>query len=136
MSGYTDKFLDRRSGRERRDWDEFVVNNRRKGHDRRSGTDRRKRQVAFPAPEKRRLKRQQKKSYNPVFDANFTKQFYVLPEVAQIVEVSPSDILEWIRSKWINESDIGRDHFGRLAFTRSNIEKIKALKNYIKRDTI
>jgi len=129
MNDYTEKFVDRRSGKDRRDWDEYVLKERRCGKDRRRKQERRKEQRNFPGEERRRVKH--KNSPSSLSDKiKIQKSHYTLQEVSRITGISPSKILKWIRNKLIKDSEIKRDLYGRRAFSQEDIKKIELLKRY------
>jgi hypothetical protein len=128
MSSYVEKFVDRRCGKDRRDWDEFVLTERRNSPERRSGVERRKKQLPFIGPERRRLRTEEE--YRPSYSTDLYKPYYTLNEAADVTETSASDILEWIRASLLKDSEIKRDFAGRRLFSRRHIEQIQMIKRY------
>lgn len=128
MVNYTERFLDRRCRRDRRDWDEFVMQDRRAAQERRSGIERRKKQDVFIGTERRKLR--SRENSLPSYSTDLNKSYYVLYEVAEITQASASDILEWIRSNLVSDMEIKRDFAGRRLFTRRDIEQIETIKRY------
>lgn len=128
MANHAERFVDRRCGRDRRDWDEFIIQERRTGQERRNGIERRKRQDVFIGPERRKLK--SREDYLPSYSTDLYKAYYVLNEAADITQTSASDILEWIRENLIKDSEIKRDSAGRRLFSKRDIEQINLIKRY------
>lgn len=131
MSEYTERFQDRRMGKDRRGWDEFVLQNRLSGMERRNSAERRRQQLSFVGPEKRKsqIPRDYIRSY--VQRHNIDPASCHLYEVAQITDIPAPDILDWIRWKWINDADIKRDTDGRFVFPQSVIAQLLKIKQYI-----
>jgi len=124
---YLDRFEDRRMGRDRRDWDEFVLNDRRTGKDRRSGRERRKTQKPLIGPERRRLKNRNHSSNSDRKNA-VTQEYYTLNEASRESGVSAEIIMSWLQRKIMDDASIARDRYGRRAFSRRDIELIRAIK--------
>ncbi|MCX8038055.1 MAG: helix-turn-helix domain-containing protein [Candidatus Sumerlaeia bacterium] len=126
------RFVERRSGRDRRDWDVFFFPNRRSGKERRSGKDRRERQE--PPPEG--LERRQIKSVEtptpppqPLRTATaLDKPYYTTAEVAEITGLSQTTLLLWIRNKLIDGSRIKRSVEGKRLWSREDIAEIERVK--------
>jgi len=131
MSEYSERFQDRRMGRDRRGWDEFVLQNQRSGMDRRNVTERRRQQLPFVGQERRKSKIPQDfiSSYAQKHNIGLTS--FHLYDVAQITDIPAPDILDWIRWKWINDADFTRDADGRFVFSKSDIDKLMKIKKYI-----
>jgi len=131
MSEYTERFQDRRNGKDRRGWDEFVMQNRRSGRDRRSGLERRRQQLPFVGTERRKSQIPQD------FIISYAQKHHVgltsfhLYDVTQITDIPAPDILDWIRWKWINDADFKRDYDGRFVFSKSDIAKFMKIKQHI-----
>jgi hypothetical protein len=128
MSEYTERFWERRQGKDRRDWDEFIVYDRRLKKERRSGKDRRRNQKPFIVAERRRLRKSFETITTPTHKRMLRKQYYAIQEVARKTGVPVSTIITWLREKVINDVDIHRDVYGRRAFTEDNIKHIIAIK--------
>ncbi|MBN1899738.1 hypothetical protein JW926_00265 [Candidatus Sumerlaeota bacterium] len=128
MADYNSRFVDRRRGKDRRDWDEFVFQNRRTGTERRSGIERRREQTPFIGLERRKLKTRE--DFLISRPPSLNKSYYCLNEAADLTETSASDILEWIRCNLIKDSSLKRDYAGRRLFSRSDIEQISLIKRY------
>jgi len=127
-------FYDRRSGRDRRDWDIFVYPDRRTGIERRSGLDRRQSDGPYDGPERRKKVEpggEEKQGETPR-TARAPKpledRYYSTAEVARITGLSQTTLLLWLRNKVIDGSRIKRSVEGRRLWTREDIEEIERVK--------
>ena len=127
MDKYTDQFWERRSEKDRRDWNEFILHDQRKGKDRRSGTDRRLSQKPFYTAEKRRLSKKSKEKNTSKRSHNIQKH-YSIHDAAKKAGISSTTILLWLKKKWLNDAEIHRDNYGRRSFTEYNIEQIITIR--------
>lgn len=125
------EFYERRSGRDRRDWDVFHHPDRRSGRERRSGKDRRKAEVEYDGPERRRLavngNGSPKVEHDPLHSIP-EKPHYSTAEVAKITGLTQSTLLLWIRNRVIDGSRIKRSGEGRRLWTREDIEAVRRVK--------
>ncbi len=128
MSGYTTRFENRRSGKERRDWDEFVLHNRRDGNERRAGKERRRTQKPFPEDDRRKRKTEEEQSTSQGRRHKRVPHYYTTREAAERTGISLGTLLLWIRNKVLDDARIHRDRFGRRAFTEADIDRIFAIK--------
>ncbi len=131
MSEYTDRFEDRRTGTDRRDWDEYVMQNRRAGPDRRAGLERRRKQLPFAGEERRKLKTPRDYISSYAQNHNINAASFPLFDASRLLGISASDILDWIRWKWVNEADFKRDAYGRFVFSKCDMDKLLKIKLYI-----
>ena len=122
------KFVNRRSGKDRRDWDEFVVHDRRGGSERRGGGERRRRRKPFPGSERRKNNSETEPFTSRVRKHRFAPHSYTTREAAEKAGISVGTLLLWIRNKVLDDALIHRDRFGRRAFTKADIDKILAVK--------
>jgi len=125
------RFFERRSGRERRDWDMFVYPNRRSRCDRRSGKDRREFQTPLEEGERRRPVRATTDSPQPQpipAAVPGGKAYYTTAEVAERTGLSQTTLLLWIRNKVIDGSRIKRSGEGKRLWTQEDIEEIERVK--------
>lgn len=132
MSEYTERFQDRRTGKDRRGWDEFVLQNRRSGMERRNGLERRSQQLPFVGPEKRtsKIPRDFISSYAETHKIG-SASFHIY-DAAHITDIPAPDILDWIRWKWISDADCTKDTDGRFVFSKSGIDKLMKIKKHIR----
>lgn len=125
------RFAERRSKRDRRDWDVFIFPDRRSGGDRRSGVDRRQVQAPFEGSERRRLEVTSIESplpqhvpvVVPAGEGHFTTS-----QVAEMTGLSQTTLLLWIRNKVIDGSRIKRSVEGKRLWTREDIQEIERVK--------
>jgi len=124
------RFYERRAGRERRDWNEFVTDNHRTGAERRSGADRRQNGRSYSGPERRRVVVEtptpppQRASIRPSNE----KAYYSTAEVAELTGLSQSTLLLWIRNKMIDGSRIKRSVEGKRLWTPEDVDEIRRVK--------
>jgi excisionase family DNA binding protein len=125
------RFFERRSGRDRRDWDVFIHPNRRSGRERRAGMDRRQSKHPVYDPERRRIESVSIQSPPPQPLPTATpvgKDYYTTAEVAERTGLSQTTLLLWIRNKVIDGSRIKRSVEGKRLWTREDIEEIERVK--------
>ncbi|KPL12314.1 hypothetical protein AMJ85_01105 [candidate division BRC1 bacterium SM23_51] len=125
------KYVERRSGHERRDWDMFVYPDRRSDSNRRSGEDRRQSAEPYDGPDRRRKVEASIESAEtqPTPSQPAAEQtHYTTAEVAEITGLSQTTLLLWIRNKVIDGSRIKRSVEGRRLWTRRDIEEIERVK--------
>lgn len=129
------RYYERRSGRDRRDWDIFVYPDRRSGVERRSGRDRRQADLPFNGPDRRRKVGAEVETPAEPLAApeniesdESEKQYYSTAEVAQLTGLSQSTLLLWLRNKVIDGSRIKRSVEGRRLWPREYIEEIRRIK--------
>ena len=122
---------ERRSDRNRRDWNVFVYPDRRSKRDRRSGTDRRQLLGPQEGPERRRLVPLATESPPPQpipAVVSEDQAYFTTAEVAQKTGLSQTTLLLWIRNKVIDGSRIKRSVEGRRLWTREDIAEIERVK--------
>jgi len=107
------KFHERRSGRDRRDWDMFVHPNRRA---RRHVVAMTETPPPRPIPTIHAHEKTQDKTY------------YSTAEVAELTGLSQTTLLLWIRNKMIDGSRIKRSVEGKRLWTLEDIEEIRRVK--------
>ena len=126
-----------RSDKDRRDWDEFVIHNRRLAKDRRTSKDRRRQQQPFEGSDRRRSSlRQQERSSNslrqpigkPVEKKPARKVFYTTIEAAEQTGISQPTLMLWIRNNVIDDSKIKRDSSGRRIWREKDLDMIRKIK--------
>jgi predicted DNA-binding transcriptional regulator AlpA len=130
MNEYPDRFKERRSRKDRRDWNEFVAKDRRSGKERRSNKERRCSQKPFNVIERRKFKVAPQKKDIASQQRKMKDTRYSLGEVAKKTGVSQSQILEWINRKRLNDARIRRDTNGRRVFSEEDIREISTLQKH------
>ncbi len=126
------RFVERRSGRDRRDWDMFFFPNRRSGQERRSGKDRRQRlEPPITGQERRKTISVETPTPPPQpvrTPAALEKQYYTTAEVAELTGLSQTTLLLWIRNKLIDGSRIKRSVEGKRLWSREDIAEVERVK--------
>jgi hypothetical protein len=128
------KFHERRSGRDRRDWDMFVHPNRRASQERRSGKDRRQSAAHYLGEERRHVVAMtETPPPRPIptihaHEKTQDKTYYSTAEVAELTGLSQTTLLLWIRNKMIDGSRIKRSVEGKRLWTLEDIEEIRRVK--------
>ena len=127
----------RRADKDRRDWDEFVIHNRRHEKERRAHEDRRRQQQPLEGHDRRRSSlRQQERSSNslrqpigkPVEKKPARKVFYTTSEAAEQTGISQPTLILWIRNNVIDDSKIKRDSSGRRIWREKDLDMIRKIK--------
>jgi len=129
------RFFQRRSSRDRRDWDIFHYPERRSGQHRRTGKDRRQADTPYHGSERRRavevvgeVTSPRPVPSTPPPTPPPEERYYSTAEVAEITGLSQPTLLLWIRNKIIDASHIKRSVEGRRLWTREDIEQIERVK--------
>ena len=124
-------FSERRSSRDRRDWQEFVLKNRRNDRERRSDKDRRSKIDINFKPEKRRKIDTIEKELESVSEKQkkYKPEYYSTHEAAQLSGVSQPTLLLWLKNGTINNSKIKRNATGKRLWTRTDVEAIKRVRS-------
>jgi hypothetical protein len=134
--GNTGKYSNRRSGKERRDWDEFVLHDRRQ-EKRRVSPDRRGKQQSFESPDRRRPAPPEKEHSSPSSSQPLgkpgektppQKSLYTTSEAAEKTGISQATLLLWIRNRLIDDAKIKRDPSGRRIWRAQDLETIREIK--------
>jgi len=127
----------RRADKDRRDWDEFVIHNRRHEKERRAHEDRRRQQQPLEGQDRRKssLPKQERSSNSlrqpigkPVEKKPAGKVFYTTSEAAEQTGVSQATLMLWIRNNVIDDSKIKRDPSGRRIWREKNLDTIREVK--------
>lgn len=127
----------RRADKDRRDWDEFVIHNRRHEKERRAHENRRRQQQPLEGHDRRRSSlRQQEHPSNslrqpigkPVEKKPPGKVFYTTSEAAEQTGVSQATLMLWIRNNVIDDSKIKRDSSGRRIWREKDLDTIREVK--------
>lgn len=134
--GDRDESGNRRSGKDRRDWDEFVIHDRRNGKERRAHENRRHQHEAFEGLEKRKSSHAQEPPPGPsnrvtgkrTAKKPAAKAFYTTSEAAAQTGISQATLTLWIRNNVIDDSKIKRDPSGRRMWTQDNLEMVRKIK--------
>jgi len=124
-------FVDRRSGKERRDWNEFVVYEKRITGERRKLKERRVRIDLNYKPERRkRVDMISSQSGNSKEDReqNERPRYFSTQEVAEMVGISQPTLLLWLQNGLISESTITRSGSGKRLWVIEDIEHAKKIK--------
>jgi hypothetical protein len=123
-------YHERRSGRERRDWEMFVHPNRRASHERRANRDRRQLATPYVGPERRRVDATiETPPPRPAPAVHLDDKIYFsTAEVAEMTGLSQTTLLLWIRNKMIDGSRIKRSVEGKRLWTREDVEEIRRVK--------
>jgi hypothetical protein len=124
---------DRRTCRDRRDWDLFVYPERRKGGDRRSGGDRRESNKTYDGPERRATGTATASPLPQSAPADKAalkqNEYYTTAEVAEMTGLSQTTLLLWVRNKIIDGSRIKRSLEGRRLWTAEDVKRIEEVKS-------
>ena len=135
--GDKEESKNRRSGKDRRDWNEFVVHERRGEKGRRTKKDRRTNQEFFKGSDRRKSSMHKEEpssrsfvrsSKKPDKKKPAGKEFYTTSEAAELTGVSQVTLTLWIRNNVIDDAQIKRDQSGRRMWSEKNLKMIQEIK--------